>query len=180
MKQIYLLLLVLIAGCASLQSSELPTEELEEIDVKDIEDIIRDVEKTTEISEDEALFIMREDGVEVALESVERGRLGNSAFVFYKFHGRDLVGRVQDNLNWKAYFYLTKSNLVEVPFCTSQKISNTEWVSVHCIEERILDGYSADIKIIYTSRPSGDLRALSHYKIANLDDTLLFNFTKPL
>ena len=178
MKQIYLLLLLLVAGCASFQSSELPTEGLEDItDVKDIEDIISDVEKTTEFSEDKSLFIIREDGVEVALESIERGRIRNSEFVFYKFHGRDLVGRTQDGLNWKAYFYLTKSDLIEIPFCTSQKLSDAEWVSVHCLEEYILEGYGDDIKIVYTRRQKDDLRSLSHFKIANLDDAFLFNMT---
>ena len=181
MKQIYLLLLLFVVGCASFQSSELPSEDLEDITgVKDIEDIIRDVEKTTEFSEDEALFVVREDGVEVALESIEVGRIRNTEFVFYKFHGRDLVGRTQDSLNWKAYIYLTKSNLVEIPFCTSKKISDTEWVSTHCMEEYILQGYGDDIKIVYTSRQKDDLRDLSHFKIANLDDTILFNFTKTL
>lgn len=180
MKQIYLLLLLLIGGCASFQSSELASEDIEEItDVRDIEDIISDVEKTTELSEDKSLFIVREDGVEVALD-IEFGRLRNTEFVFYKFHGRDLVGRTQDGLNWKAYIYLTKSDLVEIPFCTSKKISDQEWVSTHCIEEHILKGYGDGIKIVYTSRQKNDLRNLSHFKIANLDDALVFNSTKPL
>lgn len=181
MKKIYLLLLLLIiVGCARFNSSELPIEDVDNIsEVENIQNIVNDVEKTVEIPDDKKI-VVREDGIEVALESIENKFIGNSGFIFYNFHSRDLVGRSQNALDWTAYLYVTKSDLVEIPLCTSEKISDTEWISKYCIEESVLESYGQDLKIIYTSRPYSDLRALSDFKIANLDDTVLFNFTKTL
>ena len=61
----------------------------------------------------------------------------------------------------------------------SNKISEFEWVNTHCIEYDSLMAYGDDIKIVYTSRPIHDLDFLSDFKIGNLDNTFLFNYTSP-
>ena len=178
MKLIYLLLLVLIVGCASSKTVNVGIENVEDIkDAEEIDSVVSDVEKTIDTNEDKAI-IVREDGVEITLESIEGKFVGNNRLIFYNFHGRDLLGRKQNSLNWAAYIYITKDQLVEIPLCSTDELNGNEWRSSHCIEKNIYDSYGSDISIIYTDRPLEDLRRLSDVKIANLDDTFLFNYTK--
>src|SRR3989344_4000386 len=176
MKQIYLLLLfALVLGCTNVQ--EIPSEDLDVEDVSDVNEIVGDVDVVD--SDEFEPIVIREDGIEISIEDIYTDFVGNNRLVYYKFHGKDLVERKQNALMWTAYIYLTKSDLIEMPICLSNQISEFEWINTHCIEEDDFNSYGDDAKIIYTNRPLDDLNALSHVKIANLDDTLLFNYTSP-
>ena len=153
---------------------------LEDFDVEDVSGVENIVEDTTVIDSNEfEPIVIREDGIEISIEEIYTGFAGNNRLVYYKFHGKDLVEREQNALMWTAYIYLTKSVLVEMPICLSNQISEFEWVNTHCMGEDDFNSYSDDVKIVYTNRPIDDLNALSDVKIANLDDTLLFNYTSP-
>lgn len=178
MKPIYLLLLlVLVIGCAKVQDSEIPLEDFDVENVSDVDQVVDDVSVVD--SDSFKPIVIKEDGMEVSIDEIYTDFVGNNLLVFYKFHGKDLVERKQDGLKWEVYIYLTKSNLVEMPSCLSNKINDFEWVNTHCMDKDKFDALGNDIKIIYTNRPLDDLDALSHVKIANLDNTFLFNYTSP-
>jgi hypothetical protein len=199
MKKLYLLLLLVmvLTGCSISQTAyefvkenitakeiiadDEPVEIVEvEIDseIEEVDVIVEDVEEVIPEEFFEPIKLI-EDGAEITLLNVNKKFIGNNLNIIYNFTGKDLLREGEDVLNWKAYVYITRNNLVEIPYCTANQISSTEWVSTHCMDKKIYDGYGSNIHIIYTNRPSGDLDDRSHVKLDNLDKVFVFDPVNP-
>ncbi|MDP4012596.1 MAG: hypothetical protein Q8R00_03255 [Candidatus Nanoarchaeia archaeon] len=193
MKTLYLLLLLIVflTGCSISQTTynyavgsndsgdESVIEPIDDLDnLDDIDDIIDEVENVVE--EDKGpVYDVTQDGARIVLEKVERIFLNNVAHVSYNFKGQELLDQNQDLLDWNLYIYKTKSDLYAVELCTAEQINSKEWEETYCIDLKLLESFSEDIKLVYTNRDREDLMAISDTKMDNLDRVYIFDSVRP-